>query len=73
MNIRIGIITVPAAQAQAVCDELVSGGVLAVWNFAPVHLNVPVGVLVKHENMAGSLAMLSQHLKETWVAETPRH
>jgi redox-sensing transcriptional repressor len=73
MNIRIGIITVPAAQAQAVCDELVSGGVLAVWNFAPVHLNVPVGVLVKHENMAGSLAMLSQHLKETWVAETPQH
>jgi redox-sensing transcriptional repressor len=41
---------------------------MAIWNFAPVHLTAPVGVLVKHENMACSLAMLSQHLKETWTA-----
>ncbi len=70
MNIRIGIITAPASQAQSVCDALTQGGVLAIWNFAPVHLNAPEGVLVKHENMACSLAMLSQHLKETWWAAT---
>ncbi len=71
MNIRIGIIAVPTSHAQAVCDALTEGGVLAIWNFAPVHLNVPAGVLVKHENMACSLAMLSQHLKETWASATP--
>ena len=68
MKIRIGIITVPAEHAQAVCDMLVAGGVSAVWNFAPVHLNVSKDVLVKSENLAGSLALLSQHLKEAWAS-----
>ena len=64
MNIHIGIITVPASQAQAVCDALVSSGILAIWNFAPMHLNTPEGILVQNENMAASLAVLSKHLSE---------
>lgn len=64
LNIRIGIITVPAAHAQEICDKLVDCGIKAVWNFAPVHLNAPPGVLVKSENMAASLALLSRHLME---------
>ena len=71
LNIRIGIIAVPAAQAQTACDALVAGGVAAIWNFAPVHLCVPVGVLVRNENMACSLAMLSQHLREIWTSAAP--
>lgn len=63
LNIHIGIITVPASQAQVVCDQLVAGGVLAIWNFAPVHLSAPRHILVQNENMAASLAMLSKHLK----------
>jgi len=64
MNIHIGIITVPASQAQGVYDALVASGVLAIWNFAPVHLNTPEGILVQNENMAASLAVLSKHLSE---------
>lgn len=64
LNIRIGVITVPADSAQAVCDRLVEAGVTAVWNFAPVHLHAPEGVLIKNENMAASLAQLSRHLKK---------
>lgn len=64
MNIKIGIITVPAQHAQEVCDLLVESGVLAIWNFAPVHLRVPDGILVQNENMAASLAVLSNHLAE---------
>ena len=64
MNIKIGIITVPAAAAQGVCDSLVAGGILAIWNFAPVHLSAPGNILVKNENMAASLAVLSRHLEE---------
>ena len=64
MKIRIGIITVPAAQAQQVCDLLVGSGVEAIWNFAPTHLLVPEGVILKNENMAASLAVLSKHLAE---------
>ena len=65
LKIRIGIITAPAGAAQQLCDRLIRGGVLAIWNFAPVHLNVPEGVLVQNENMAASLALLSKHLSET--------
>lgn len=64
MGIRIGIITTPASAAQKTADALVKGGVLAIWNFAPAHLVVAPGILVQNENMAASLAILSQHLKE---------
>jgi len=64
MGIRIGIITVPGSNAQAVCSLLIDSGVLAVWNFAGVHLDVPEGILVQNEDMAVSLAILSNHLKE---------
>jgi len=63
MNIHIGIITVPAGQAQVVCDQLVAGGVLAIWNFAPARLLAPNHILIQNENMAASLAVLSKHLK----------
>lgn len=65
LKASIGIITVPAAQAQVVCDQLVACGILAIWNFAPVHLVVPEGILVQNESMAASLALLSRHLFES--------
>ncbi len=61
-RLHIGIITVPASQAQGVCDILVSGGIKAIWNYSPVRLNVPEDVMVRNENMALSLSLLSQHL-----------
>ena len=64
LKIHIGIITVPAIQAQVVCDQLVAGGVLAIWNFAPIMLSVPEHILVQNENLAASLAVLSKHLKQ---------
>ena len=64
MHINIGIITVPAEQAQEVCNRMIEGGILAIWNFAPVGLTVPEHILVHNENMASSLAVLSKHLKK---------
>ena len=63
-KIKIGIITVPAEYAQGVCDLLIENGILAIWNFAPKHLNVPDGILMQNENMAASLALLCKHLNE---------
>jgi redox-sensing transcriptional repressor len=63
LQIHIGIITVPEQQAQIVCDQLVAGGILAIWNFTPMHLSVPDYVLVQNENFAASLAVLSKHIK----------
>ncbi|MBR5630841.1 MAG: redox-sensing transcriptional repressor Rex [Bacteroidales bacterium] len=61
-GVKIGIITVPADQAQSVCDQMVECGILAIWNFAFTLLNVPKGILVKNENLPSSLAVLSQQL-----------
>ena len=62
-NVRMGIITVPAEHAQDVCNMLIDNGIKAIWNFAPVHLDVPERILVQNENMATSLAVLSMHLQ----------
>lgn len=61
-KVLIGVITVPKAQAQKVCDRLIACGVKAILNFAPIHLDVPQGILVQNENIAMSLAVLSKHL-----------
>ncbi len=62
-KVAMGIITVPAAHAQQVCNQLISAGIKAIWNFAPTHLEVPQPILVQNENMATSLAVLSMHLQ----------
>ena len=63
-NVHIGIITVPAEQAQMVCDCMTAGGVLAIWNFAPVKLAVPENVIVHNENLTASLSALSSMLRQ---------
>lgn len=69
MNVKIGIITVPDSEAQKVCDLLVESGILAIWNFAPTHIKAPEEILVQNENMASSLALLSNHLREKMAGE----
>jgi len=62
LQINIGIITVPAEHAQEICNMMVKAGIKAIWNFAPIHLEVPEGILVQYENLAVSLAKLSKEL-----------
>ena len=62
-KVLMGVITVPAANAQQVCDQLISSGIKAIWNFTNTHLDVPANILVQNENMATSLAVLSMHLR----------
>lgn len=64
LNVKIGIITVPEANAQTVCDILVDSGINGIWNFSPMHLKAPENILVQNENMASSLALLSNHLRD---------
>lgn len=62
-KILMGIITVPAAHAQEVANQMIDCGIKAIWNFAPAHLVVPEHILVQNQNMATSLAVLSVHLQ----------
>lgn len=68
-DIRIAIIAVPGGSAQKVCDTLVSCGIRAIWNFAPVHLVVPENVIVQSENLAVSLTTLRMQVKDGETAE----
>lgn len=68
LQVRIGIVTVPEAEAQAVADALIAGGVQVIWNFASCKLNVPRDVLVKNEDLAAELATLSHHITQRKLA-----
>ncbi|MCM1330553.1 MAG: redox-sensing transcriptional repressor Rex [Ruminococcus sp.] len=62
LNIHIGIITVPARSARQTADLLVKCGIKAIWNFSQVELDLPEDIIVREENLAASLAELSDKL-----------
>lgn len=62
LSAHIVIVAVPAQSAQEVVDLAVEAGALAIWNFAPTHINVPLNVVVENVNLASSLAVLSHRL-----------
>jgi redox-sensing transcriptional repressor len=64
MSIHLGIITAPADQAQSIADEMVAGGIQAIWNFAPVRLKLPPHIVVHNEDLYSSLASLSWKLAQ---------
>ncbi len=72
MKVHIGILTVPAEAAQSVCNLMTANGVLAVWNFAPIALDVPDGVIVQSENLFSSLGILSSKLTAVLGASSPQ-
>jgi len=62
MHIHIGIITVPAPQANAVAAMMVEGGIKAIWNFAPVQLRVPEDIIVENVLLHAGLSVLKRKL-----------
>lgn len=64
-DIRVGIVAVPAAQAQQVADKLVTAGVTGLLNFAPVPLRVPVDVFVEDIDMTMALEKVAYFARHT--------
>ena len=58
-EIKIGILAVPAAAAQAVADQLIDAGVVGILNFAPVRLDVHDAVSVASVDFSVSLEQLA--------------
>ena len=67
---KIGIICVSSVAAQKTADILVSLGVRYLWNFANICLQVPPGVIVQREVIAGGLAVLSAKIKAAESGES---
>jgi redox-sensing transcriptional repressor len=63
-RIRIAVVAVPAAAAQAVVNEVVAAGVKAILNFSPGALKVPPDVKVKSVDLTVSLESLSFFLAQ---------
>lgn len=62
-GIVAGVIATPASAAQEIASILVSAGIKAIWNFAPVKLHVPDGVAVENQSLAWGLITLSHAMK----------
>jgi redox-sensing transcriptional repressor len=58
-NVKMAIVTVPAAVAQEVTNNLVQWGITGILNFAPLVLDVPESVVVNNVNLAIELENLS--------------
>lgn len=63
LEAEIAVITVPREFAQFAVDIAVAAGIKGIWNFAPIHINVPNDVVLQNENMASSLSLLNYNLK----------
>ena len=61
-KVKIAMLTVPAASAQEMADQLVKAGVRAILNYAPTSLNVPSHVHVQYIDPASHLQRMTYYL-----------
>ncbi|RHJ90819.1 redox-sensing transcriptional repressor Rex [Parabacteroides bouchesdurhonensis] len=58
----IGIITVPVEKAQEVTEQIIAGGIKALWNFTPFRIRVPEHIVVQNTSMYAHLAVMFNRL-----------
>ncbi|MBN2548368.1 MAG: redox-sensing transcriptional repressor Rex [Anaerolineales bacterium] len=61
-GICIAMITVPAANAQSVTEQLIKAGVKAILNYAPISLNVPRGIFIQYIDPSLHLQRMTYYL-----------
>jgi redox-sensing transcriptional repressor len=62
-KIKAGVICVPAAAAQGVCDSMVKAGIRGIINFAPVQLKVPDDCVIREINLLYALEYVAFYLQ----------
>ena len=63
-QIAIGIVAVPAVQAQGVIDELVRNNIKGILNYAPVAAQVPQHIVVRNIDPVMSLQSMTFYLRK---------
>ena len=63
-NVKMAVLTVPAAAAQEVANLLVQAGITGILNFSPIVLSLPEKVMVNTVNLAIELENLSYFTQE---------
>jgi redox-sensing transcriptional repressor len=62
-RVDIGIVAVPAADAQGVVDKLVSAGIHAILNYAPITAHVPRDVTIRHIDPVLAMQSMTFYIK----------
>jgi redox-sensing transcriptional repressor len=62
-RVDIGIVAVPAAQAQKVVDRLVNAGIHAILNYAPITAHVPDDVTIRHIDPVLAMQSMTFYIK----------
>jgi redox-sensing transcriptional repressor len=62
-GVKMAILSVPAASAQTVANQLIEAGVMGILNFSPIVLAVPEDVMVNNVNLAIELENLSYFIQ----------
>ena len=61
-GIKVAMIATPSEKAQEVADQLISAGVLAILNYAPINLSVPENVHVQYIDPVIHLQRMTYYL-----------
>jgi len=61
-NVNIGILVVPADSAQEVADKMVTGGIKAILNFAPIHIVLPPEIKIHNVDLSIEFEGLTYYL-----------
>jgi redox-sensing transcriptional repressor len=64
-GIKMAIMAVPAAGAQAAADALVAGGIEAILNYAPIIVQVPSHVRIRHIDPIVALQTMTYYVHDT--------
>ncbi|WP_372634359.1 redox-sensing transcriptional repressor Rex [Cohnella sp.] len=64
LDIAVGIITVPAGEAQNVADRFVAAGIRGLLNFAPVVLKAAPGVRIHNADFTAELLSLAYYMDD---------
>lgn len=60
--VQIGVLTVPIEIAQQITDNMVEGGIKAIWNFTPFRIRVPENIVVQNTSLYAHLALMFNRL-----------
>lgn len=63
-RVDIGIVAVPATEAQRVVDRLVKAGIRAILNYAPIMAHVPRDVVIRHIDPVLAMQSMTFYIKQ---------
>ena len=61
----IVILTVPVDRAQEACNDMIAGGVRAIWNFTPYRIKTPDDIVVQNTSIYAHLAVMFNRMNHT--------